>query len=216
MSDQQKYDVSAFELEDTTGTLVFTFVPQGQEQGGIGRRPRRVPRFVVEVHSGPSGLDYDWSGSPDNPGAAATDIQAEIANLWKERELWIGRVNELVGVVEQWAKELGWATRRVVKKLDDTTVGHHRVPALLMQADTCRIMLEPIGRSGFGVEGVVDLYLMPAYDDIARIYYQKGQWILHYSFPDAKATATSRESEAFPLTKEILAKVLEELRLNAV
>jgi hypothetical protein len=31
-----------------------------------------------------------------------------------------------------------------------------------------RELLEPIGRPAPGIEGIVDLYLMPAYDDIER------------------------------------------------
>ena len=37
-----------------------------------------------------------------------------------------------------------------------------------------------------GTEGVIDLYLMPAYDDIASIYYSGDRWNLHYLFPDTK------------------------------
>jgi hypothetical protein len=135
MTDEQEYMVSAFEPEGTTGALVFTFVPRAlQQERGPGGAPKRVPQFVVAVRPGPDGLDFDWSGSPDNPGAAGTGIQAEISTRIKERAVWIDRVNELVGLVERWAKELDWATRRVEKKLDDARVGKHRVPALLMQA----------------------------------------------------------------------------------
>ncbi|MBV9124501.1 MAG: hypothetical protein JO112_14175, partial [Planctomycetes bacterium] len=128
---------------------------------------------------------------------------------------WIDRVTELVAAVEQWAKELGWATKRVEKKLDDARVGTHRIPALLMQADTCRIILEPVGRSAPGTDGVVDLYLMPAYDDIANIYHYGGRWNLHYVFPGGKPVASVREAEALPLSKESLERVLAEMKQYA-
>ncbi len=101
------------------------------------------------------------------------------------------------------------------KTLDDDWIGKHRVPALLMQEDTCRILLEPVGRSATGVEGVVDLYLMPAYDDIARLYYYGDRWNIRHIFPENNTAATVREAEALPLSKETLAKVLAELRQNA-
>ena len=110
---------------------------------------------------------------------------------------------------------MGWSTRRVEKKLDDARIGKHRVPALLMQEDTCRVLLEPVGRSTHGAEGVDDLYLMPAYDDIASLYYYENRWNLHYMFPGAKPAATVREAAAMPLTKETLEKVVAELRQHA-
>ncbi len=133
----------------------------------------------------------------------------------KDRANWIERVNALVDQVEQWAKEMGWSTRRVEKKLDDPWIGKHRVPALLMQEDLCRVLLEPIGRSSPGTEGLVDLYLMPAYDDIARLYYDGHQWKLYYMFPGAKPAVTVNNAESNPLSKETLAKVLAEMRQHA-
>jgi len=62
---------------------------------------------------------------------------------------------------------------------------------------------------------VVDLYLMPAYDDIASLYYYGNQWNLHYMFAGAKPVATVREAEAMPLSKETLEKVLAGMRENA-
>src|SRR5208283_5952327 len=98
-----------------------------------------------------------------------------------DREIWIDRVTALVAQVDQWAKEMGWSTRRLEKRLDDARIGKHRVPALLIRQDTCRALFEPIGRSTPGADGVVDLYLMPAYDDIASHYYYDSQWNLHYN-----------------------------------
>ena len=72
-----------------------------------------------------------------------------------------------------------------------------------------------MGRSAPGAEGVVDLYLMPAYDDIASLYYYGDRWNLHYMFPGTKPAATVREAEALPLSKEALEKVLAEMRQNA-
>jgi hypothetical protein len=118
--------------------------------------------------------------------------------------------------MEQWATELHWSTRRVEKRLDDAWIGNHRMPALLMQEDTCRVLLEPVGRSAPGAEGVVDLYLMPAYDDIATLYYYGNRWNVHYMSSGDSPVATVREAAAMPLSKETLEKVLVEMRQNAV
>jgi hypothetical protein len=143
------------------------------------------------------------------------EIQAESTEQIRARTAWMERVNALVDQVEAWAKELNWSTRRVEKRLDDSLIGEHRVPALLMQEDTCRILLEPVGRSAPGAEGVVDLYLLPAYDDIATLYYYNQRWNLHYVFPNSMRVASVREAEATPLTKEALERVLAEMRQSA-
>ncbi len=215
--EKQQYLVSVYEPEKADSGLVFTFVPKGlQQENGAGGRPKRIPQFVVAVRHESLGPTFDWTGTPDNPGPAREEIETEIAARMEERSIWMERVTSLVGQVEQWAREMNWSTRRVEKKLDDVRIGKHQVPALLMQEDTCRILLEPVGRSAPGVEGVVDLYLMPAYDDIARLYYYGNQWNLHYIFPDSKPAATVREAEALPVSKETFAKVLAELKQHAV
>jgi hypothetical protein len=213
---EQRYIVSVHEPEESGSILIFTFVPNGlQQERGPGGTPKRIPQFIVAVRQEAGGLAFDWSGTPDDPGAAREEIQAEIAARVKDREIWIARVTSLVGQVEQWAREMGWSTRRVEKKLGDARIGKHRVQALLMQKDTCRVLLEPVGRSTPGADGVVDLYLMPAYDDIASLYYYGNRWNLHYRFPGTEPGATVRESEAVPLSKEALEKVIAEMRQHA-
>jgi hypothetical protein len=147
--------------------------------------------------------------------AANAGMELEATERIQARSSWTEKINALVDQVEAWAKELNWATRRVEKKLDDSFIGEHQVPALLMQEDTCRILLEPIGRSTAGAEGVVDLYLLPAYDDIATLYYYNQRWNLHYAFADSKPVASVREAQAMPLTKDALEKVLAEMRQGA-
>jgi hypothetical protein len=214
---QQPYMVSVYEPQETGGALIFTLVPKGlQQERGLGGTPKRVPQFIMAVRQEAGGLAFDWSGTPDDPGAAREEMEVEIAARMQDRITWIDRVTSLVEQVEQWAKDLGWSTRRVEKKLDDTRIGQHRVPALLMQHDTCRVLLEPIGRATPGAEGVVDLYLMPAYDDIASLYYYGKRWNLHYNtFRGTNAVVPVREAEAVPLSKETLEKVLAQMRQHA-
>ena len=220
MSDQidlnRRYMISVYQPGESEGTLVFSFSPRGlMQERGSGGSPKRVPRFIVTVRQERSGLVFDWSGTQDDPGVDREEMQAKIIARPKDRAVWIDRVTALVGQVEQWAKELGWSTRRVEKSLDDAWVGKHVVPALLMQEDTHRVLLEPVGRSSPGSEGVVDLYLMPAYDDIASIYYYGDQWNLHYMVPGSTPVATAREAEAVPLSKQSLEKVLAALKRHA-
>src|ERR1043165_805132 len=138
----QQYMVSIYESERTGDTLIFTFVPKAaRQERGPGGVPKRVPQFIVTVRPEASGLVFDWSATPDDPGSGREEIEAEVAARMKDRAAWIERVESLVGNVEQWAKELGWSTRRIEKKLEDTRIGQHQVPALLMQEGTRRALL---------------------------------------------------------------------------
>jgi hypothetical protein len=217
VGEQPQYMVSIYQPEESGGPLVFTFVPKrpGRERGPNGS-PGHVPQFIVEVRMESGEPDLDWSRTPDRPEDSAREqIEAEIVARMRDRAIWIERVASLMDEVERWATEMGWSTRRVEKKLDDARIGKHRIPALLMQQDTFRVLLEPVGRSTPGAEGVVDLYLMPAYDDIASLYFYEDRWNLHYIFPGTTGVATVREAEAMPLSKDTLERVLTEMRRDA-
>ena len=77
------------------------------------------------------------------------------------------------------------------------------------------MLLEPVSRSSPGADGVVDLYLLPAYDDIASIYYYNNHWNLHYMFDGAPTVGNLQDAAAIELTAENLLKVLSEMEQNA-
>ena len=121
----------------------------------------------------------------------------------------------LVDDVDRWSSELGWSTRRIETQRHESQIGDYNAPALLMQEGTTKILLEPVARFATGADGVVDLYLVPAYDDIASLYHYDGQWHLHYMFPGAPTVANPRQAKAQPLNKESLKAVMEEMTRNA-
>ena len=215
-SQKQQFTVSVYGSEQAGGSLVFTFVPKGfQQENGAGGAPQRILQYVVAVRQESRGPTFDWSGTPDDPGAAREEIQTEIAARMKHRSIWLDRLASLVGQVEQWAREMGWSTRRVEKNSmtpDRQAPGAGAADAGRHLPDSARTDRAICA----GAEGVVDLYLMPAYDDIASLYYYGNRWNLHYTIPWDQAGGPVRESEALPLSKETLAKVLAELRQNAV
>lgn len=130
------------------------------------------------------------------------------------RDDWLNRLDELIAQIDGWAQEQGWSTRRITKKLRDSEVGDHLVPALILQKETARVLLEPIARSAPGADGVVDLYLLPAYDDIASLYFIKGKWQLHYMWSGTPTVATTRKAKPKPLSSTSFHKVLEEMVNN--
>jgi hypothetical protein len=138
-----------------------------------------------------------------------------VPNADMLRDGWLRRLSDLLKQIEEWAVESGWSTRAIEKRMQDLEIGAYTAPALLMQQDTFRVLVEPIARAAPGAEGVVDLYLLPAYDDIASLYLDDGGWKLHYMFPGTPTVATIREANAEPLSKETFLAVLDEMKQNA-
>jgi hypothetical protein len=132
------------------------------------------------------------------------------------REQWLKVLADLTSNVKSWAEEFDWSTRQIAKKMKDSRLGSYDAPALLMQKETIRVLLDPVARFTPGADGVVDLYLMPAYDDIASLYLVDGEWRLHYVFPGTPPTvATIRQAESWPLSKEAIGRVLHEMSTHA-
>ena len=147
--------------------------------------------------------------------ASVETTKDEIAVRESLKAEWLESLNALVESIEGWSRELGWSTRRIEKKLDDPEIGAYQAPALLMQEETTRALLDPIGRSTPGSEGVVDLYLMPAFDNIARFYHRDGQWWLHHATPETRGDGAILEIKPASLSKESLRGVFESMKKNA-
>ncbi|MBC7816604.1 MAG: hypothetical protein IAG10_06930 [Planctomycetaceae bacterium] len=131
------------------------------------------------------------------------------------RDQWLERLSALVKDVQEWATDLGWSTRQIETKLEDSEIGAYEAPALLLQMETTRVLLEPITRSAPGADGVVDLYVMPAYDDIASFYFVDDEWRLHHTVTPSPGGASVRDGRSVILSKATLQNVLEGMRQNA-
>lgn len=131
------------------------------------------------------------------------------------RDQWLERLSALVKTVREWADDLGWSTRQIETRLEDSEIGAYEAPALLLQMETTRVLLEPITRSAPGADGVVDLYVMPAYDDIASFYFVDDEWRLHHIVTPTPEGAAIRDGRSIILSKVALQNVLEGMRQNA-
>ena len=147
--------------------------------------------------------------------ATATPTDQDSVDPGELRAEWLEHLSSLTELVGSWAAELDWSTRQIEKKMKDSRLGSYAAPALIMQKGTTRVLLDPIARFAPGSDGVVDLYLMPAYDDIASLYLVNGKWQLHYMFPGSPVAATIRDAESVPLSKEALSQVLDEMSEDA-
>jgi hypothetical protein len=132
------------------------------------------------------------------------------------RDEWLNVLADLTSRVQNWSEELDWSTRQISKKMKDSRLGSYEAPALLMQKETTRVLLDPVTRFTPGADGLVDLYLMPAYDDIASLYFVDGEWRLHYIFSGAPTVATIRKAQSFALSKDVIGRVLDEMTSDAL
>jgi hypothetical protein len=142
------------------------------------------------------------------------------ANGSPPRDAWLAHLRNLLADVASWASELDWSKKEIEVVLRDEA-GAYSAPGLLLQREAVKVLLEPIASSAPGVEGVVDLYALPAYDDIASLYFADGQWTIHYAPADQpietpSGTFSMPDAPSRPLSAESFAAVLESLKAHAV
>ncbi len=123
------------------------------------------------------------------------------------RDEWVAAVAALVERVEGWCKELDWATRRAPKTIkDDDPLGPYEVPMLRMQYWDVQLMLDATSRFGVRNDGQCDLYVMPAYDDLAVVYRRQGaDWFVRERKPGGLG-------DEYPFTRDSLQRMAEVLR----
>jgi hypothetical protein len=194
-----------------------SYAPRGLQSirgnGGVVRKVSADFKAAVQIKEDDTVVR--WENIPQDPEATLEDFEKDSRDRVRLLHDWLIRLSALTRTVETWVKQLGWSTKRIEKPLEDSQIGKYKAPCLLMQEETTKVLLEPIARSAPGTEGLVDLYLMPGYDDIASLYYYGNRWNLHYVARDQKVVADIRDAEARPLTKASLRKILEGMRQNA-
>jgi hypothetical protein len=207
----------AIHEEAESGDVVFTFWEKGTASAWAGEvAPKRVPQFIVRAKLVKGKPAVQWDAASDDPPGSREYFIEEATAKFAARVEWISRANELTDEVEAWVRELGWQTRRIEKRIEDSRVGAHTVPALLMQKELAQALLEPISPLAPGAEGVVDLYLLPAYDDIATLYFSDSRWNVHFNLSrGTNGVVPAAQAEAFPLSKKTLEKVLGEMTRHA-
>ena len=131
------------------------------------------------------------------------------------RSEWLRRLGELMAWVKDLAESDAWRTRIIEKSMRDSVLGPYKAPAMLMQRETVEVILDPVGRFAPGTDGVVDLYLLPAYDDIASFYYVNGAWRLRYAFRATPVVAGIKPAESMTLDAVSLNRVLNEIASHA-
>ncbi len=135
----------------------------------------------------------------------------------EQREQFRRRVEELVARFEREVDRREWVTRRYPKRLRDDARQVYEIPALYLQKGPTSLLLDPIGYDVPGAEGAANLYLMPTYDPTASVYFEGGQWVIHYAFPpDSMETHSVVEAQALPLSAETINQDPDSIAEHAV
>jgi hypothetical protein len=142
-------------------------------------------------------------------------MTGEGAAMSEQCERFQERVEELVARFEGDVDRSEWVTRRYPKRLRDDDRRVYEVPALYLQKGPTSLLLDPIGYDIPGAEGAADLYVMPTYDPTAVLYFEDGQWVIHF-FPTPDPLDTHPETEISPLSAELINRVLNSIVDNAV
>ena len=135
----------------------------------------------------------------------------------QQRREFQNRIEALVEQVRRWVEPHEWVTKAYPnKKMRDADGQIYEVPALFLQKGPIRVLLDPIAYDVPGAECVVDLYLMPTYDDMASLYFEEGAWRIHYAFPPGpEETHSVIETEALPLSEKTINQVLDSIAAHA-
>jgi hypothetical protein len=84
-----------------------------------------------------------------------------------------------------------------------------------MEKDTVEVVLNPVARFVPGAQGAVDLYVAPAYDDIASLYFEGDHWVVHHSErPDPLATEGVVKITPRPYTEQTIRAILDGMAVN--
>ncbi|HJT36452.1 MAG TPA: hypothetical protein VJ783_30800 [Pirellulales bacterium] len=134
----------------------------------------------------------------------------------KQRSQFQKRVKGLVRDVKAWVEPHEWVTKDYQKKMREADSEVYQAPALFLQKGPTRVLLDPVAYDVPGAEAVVDLYLMPTYDDLASLYFEDGRWTIHYAFPpDSSETHSEIEAKVLGLDEQALNQVLDSIAAHA-
>jgi len=134
----------------------------------------------------------------------------------QQRDRFRTLVEGLVQQVGGWVGPHQWVTKPYPKKMRDSDRQVFEIPALFLQKGPVRVLLDPVAYDVPGVEAVVDLYLMPTYDDLASLYFERGDWMIHYPFPpNPMETHSVIETKALPFSEVTINQVLDSIAEHA-
>jgi len=141
---------------------------------------------------------------------AMGEVVPEVDDPEVVKSEWLGRLDALVGDVKTWAEASGWKTRRISKTITERRLGTYKAPVLLLEKNAVEVVLNPVARHMPGAAGAIDLYLAPAYDDIASLYFEDDHWVIHYASP-----TNPIETEPLAYSEQTIRMILDGMATHA-
>ena len=139
-----------------------------------------------------------------------------VTSLPQEVDYWLDLLKGLVENVKAWAEAASWGTRLTGRDVNEKGGLRYEVPVLVLNRGEAEVSLVPVARKVPGGDGLVDLYVMPDFNDVASLYREDGQWFFHYAFHSAPMETHSEiETERFPLDEASLNRVLNDIAAHA-
>ena len=111
--------------------------------------------------------------------ASATTPRNPVENWKAVRDEWVDALRLLMDETEGWARRQGWGTTRDEKVLDEDRLGPYTTPQLVIRGPSGRLWLDPVARFVPGVEGLVDLVVLPS-GGVELLARTPGGWWLYH------------------------------------
>ncbi len=138
--------------------------------------------------------------------------EPRIGSIHQEPTERLRRLDLLMEIVSRWAEGAGWRTRRTTRRMTEPDLGRSEVPLLILERDEVEAVLGPVSGTG----GAVDLYLMPAYDDVVRLIFEEGEWwIRPMNPPDPTSPRLDLATDRLLLNEPIMLRILDALSAHA-
>jgi hypothetical protein len=196
------------------GKYQVAYVPKGMSHArGAGGKTGHIPKYRAVV-SAQNSVQVEWRNPP-----IAKDEQTKLANDALHRvsivHAWLERLDRLFATVRAWAAEFGWATKVVEKPMEGSAIGDYMAPALLvLDEGDMRVILEPTSQAPTDAEGIVELCLMPSYEDIATLYFDGKRWRVYDRRSDESGAGLAN-GEPKVLSKSTFRNLVGELMSHA-
>ena len=137
---EQRFKVTIRPMAEMTKSYDVSY-QVAQNKNGRGRevslRKARVGRHGNEIA-------ITWSKRPAPSNGLPDEFEEDLRRRMRLMFDWLDLVAELIETVRVWANESDWSTRIVDKPMDDAEIGTYRAPALLLQHETTKALLEPM------------------------------------------------------------------------
>ncbi|MHC5539472.1 hypothetical protein ACYOEI_14740 [Singulisphaera rosea] len=143
-------------------------------------------------------------------------METRIADPEAVKAEWLKSLDALVSLVKHWVEAVGWQTRLTTKLVTDPDLGRYEVPLMLMERGGVEVVLSPLARTEPGAVGVVDLNLMPTYDDIASLEYDGDSWSIRLASPlNSTSSRPASGLQRHPLDRNAMNRILDAVATHA-